>query len=393
MRELETKARPAGIGLLFAALQVCLTLTWTAYALYLPQLLEKAGLAKALVLPLLTLDQIIFAVTDIAAALWIDRAARVVGRVGRLVAVLTGLSSLAFLALPHAAEMGAAGQPALLALMLVWTATSAALRAPPLALVKKYAVRPALPWLASMSATGLGLAGLAAPSLTIWLRDIDPRWPFALASLSLFVAAYAVAAMERRLAAAASVDAPAAPRPLIGGGLLALAGVVVALILAAQVHTTLVSGKLFAGLAAGDFAASFWIGFTLAAAFVGLAAKEARVFAAMSVAALIGALCLAGAALAGALPVLVAAQAAAGAAWGVMKASMLTAALTFNAGQRHALLVGLVFAATGLASALRLGLVQAGLASHPAVIWLAPALWLFGGVALLTFARRSPVQR
>lgn len=392
MREPETEARPVGIGLLFAALQVCLTLTWTAYALYLPQLLEKAGLAKALVLPLLTLDQIIFAATDIAAALWIDRAARVVGRVGRLVAVLTGLSSLAFLALPHAAEMGAAGQPALLALMLVWTATSAALRAPPLALVRKYAARPALPWLASMSATGLGLAGLAAPGLTIWLRDIDPRWPFALASLSLFVAAYAVAAMERRLAAA-PVATTAAPRPSIGGGLLALAGVIVALILAAQVHTTLVSGKLFAGLAAGDFAASFWIGFTLAAAFVGLAAKNHNVFAVMSIAALIGALCLAGAALAGALPVLVAAQVAAGAAWGVMKTSLLTAALTFNAGQRHALLVGLVFAATGLASALRLGLVQAGLASHPAVIWLAPTLWLLGGAALLAFARRSPVQR
>jgi hypothetical protein len=37
--------------------------------------------------------------------------------------------------------------------------------------------------------------------------------------------------------------------------------------------------------------------------------------------------------------------------------------------------------------------VQAGLASHPAVIWLAPTLWLLGGAALLAFARRSPVQR
>lgn len=393
----QTSERPVGVGLLFAALQFLLAATWTAYALYLPQLLDKAGLGKALVVPLLMLDQAIFAATDIAASLWIDRAARVVGRVGKWIALLTGVSSLAFLAMPHAADMGAASQPLLIALILVWTATSAALRAPPLALVKKYAAKPALPWLAGMSALGLGLAGIAAPALTAELRDIDPRWPFALASLSLFAAAYAAAAMERRLAAAPRAEVAPASRPKIGGGLVLLLATLVGLGLGAQLHTGLVSPRLFAALASPPdldrLASLFWIGFTCAAAFAALAPKTWSVFAIIGVASLAGAALLGGAALAPVLVALIAAQLAAGAAWGLIKANILTAALTFNAGARDALIVGLVFCAEGLAATLRLAMVRSGVAADPAaafvLVWIAPALWALCGAAMLALARRT----
>lgn len=61
-----------------------------------------------------------------------DRAAKLLGRVGLRVALLTLVSVLAFLFMPRVAS---AGNPRpFLAVTLVWVVTSSALRAPPLAL-------------------------------------------------------------------------------------------------------------------------------------------------------------------------------------------------------------------------------------------------------------------
>lgn len=384
------EAQPKAAGLLLAALQFVLAATWTTYALYLPQLLEKAGLPKAWAAPLLLVDQVIFAVTDIAAALWVDRAAEIVGRAGRAIAAASLVSAVAFLAIPFVAVPRPAGQGLLLATIFLWIATSAALRAPPLALVKKYAAKPSLAWLASLSALGLGLAGLVAPNLVSFLRDVDPRWPFALAASALVVAAFGVVALERRYARQPA-DAPSREFPRLDGRVALYFLAATALVLAAQLFSGPASSKLAARFAGdpGSTAQIFWVGFTFAAAFAGLT-KRWGVFIVVGGAALAGAGFALGAISASQFTLVLVTQALAGAAWGLMKSGLLTAALTFNAGERHSLLVGLVFCATGLASAARLTMAQTGaLANESLLFWLAPILWTLGGLVLLTLARRA----
>ena len=90
--------------------------------------------------------------------------------------------------MPLVATQGEGAKVPFLVLTVVWSITSSALRAPPLVLLGKYAKLAAIPWLASLSFFGLGLAGAMAPYLTVNLRGLDPRWPFALSSLALLLA-------------------------------------------------------------------------------------------------------------------------------------------------------------------------------------------------------------
>ena len=53
---------------------------------------------------------------------------------------------------------------------LLWTATSSALRAPPLNLIGRHAAKPAQPGLVALAMLGLGLAAAVAPWLALWLK-------------------------------------------------------------------------------------------------------------------------------------------------------------------------------------------------------------------------------
>jgi hypothetical protein len=128
------------------------------------------------------LDQAVSTVRDFATGVAADKVTKVLGRLGKWVAIVTALCCAAFLVLPFVA---AAGAPLFIALTPVWATTSSALRAPPLMLLGKYAAKPAIPYLSSLAMLGYGIAGALAPYLAIALRDIDPRWPFALASIVL----------------------------------------------------------------------------------------------------------------------------------------------------------------------------------------------------------------
>jgi MFS family permease len=173
------------VGLTLALIQLFFTLTWTVYVIFLPQLAAQVGLAKDMVLVILMMDQLIFLVADTAMGVMADRAARVFGKLGQWVVLLTLASCAAFLLLPWVASTGPQAQWLFLALTVVWSVTSSALRAPPLVLLGKYAGLSAIPRLASLSLIGLGIAGAMAPYLTVALRGLDPRWPFALSSLAL----------------------------------------------------------------------------------------------------------------------------------------------------------------------------------------------------------------
>lgn len=149
-------------GWYLALLQFFFTLCWTVYAIYLPKLAASAGIPASAVIWILMLDQAVFTVCDFLTGVAADKVTRTLGRIGPYVVAATALSCAAFLALPLVA---AAGAPALLALTLVWTITSSALRAPPLMLLGKYAAKPALPYLSSLAMLGYGLAGAAL----LWL--------------------------------------------------------------------------------------------------------------------------------------------------------------------------------------------------------------------------------
>ena len=123
----------------------------------MPKLAAEVGLSAGAVTLILMLDQAIFTVTDYCAGVAADKVSRLVGRLGHWVAAVATISCMAFLALPFVAR-SAIGATALLVVMVIWAVTSAAMRAPPLMLLGKYAARPAIPFLAGLAMLGLGIA-------------------------------------------------------------------------------------------------------------------------------------------------------------------------------------------------------------------------------------------
>ena len=155
--------------------QLFLALGWTVYVIYLPQLAAQAGLPKAYVPWLLLLDQAIFAAMDWTLGTMADRMAGLTQRLANAILFTSLLSCGAFLLLPVVAP---AGSPLLLvAVTVVWSATSSALRAPPLALIGRHVPGPSQPWASALFMLGLGIAGAVSPYLTVALKEADPRLP------------------------------------------------------------------------------------------------------------------------------------------------------------------------------------------------------------------------
>ena len=184
------------VGVYLASLQLFFTLTWTVYVIFLPALAAQVGIRPQAVILILMLDQVIFAVMDWLMGQMADRVSKVVGRLSKIVATTTGVSCVAFLLLPFVAPTG--NETLFIVITIIWSASSSVLRAPPLALLGKYAAWSAVPWLASLSMFGLGVAGAVSPYLTVTLREMDPRVPFALASVALLIFSFGLGWRPRR---------------------------------------------------------------------------------------------------------------------------------------------------------------------------------------------------
>src|ERR1700761_614323 len=212
-----TKTSSSGnrAGIYLAFLQLVFTLGWTTYVIYLPKLAAQVGLAPTAVILVLMMDQAIFTITDTAMGIAADRIARLVGRLGMIVAVLTALSCAAFAALPFVASAGGA-KGLFISLIMVWAITSSALRAPPLLLLGKYAAKPRIPFLAALAMLGYGIAGAVSPYLGVLLRDIDPRLPFVISSIVILFTTIALSRVEHDLAADAVPAKPARPPKAVG---------------------------------------------------------------------------------------------------------------------------------------------------------------------------------
>jgi hypothetical protein len=377
-----------------AVLQLFFTLCWTVYAIYLPKLAATAGLAPGAVILLLMLDQAIFTVCDFATGIIADKVTRVLGRLGAWVAAVTALSCAAFLALPFVA---AAGAPLLIAVTVVWTITSSALRAPPLMLLGKYAAKPSIPYLSSLAMLGYGIAGALAPYLAITLRDLDPRVPFAVASIVLVLTTLGMISAERMLASQPRPTAEAAPVRAFGtltapAAVFALGMIVLAL--GYQMHFALDSAPLFRRFANPAelqwLMPVFWIGFNISMFPASVVTKRLGGYAVMGAAALIGALAILGAHAAQGLGLLVVAQFAAGAAWGAILMSAFTVAFAIGANGGEGRMSGLLFSTLALATLARMAMVASGLNGDPALAvvlqWTPTVCWALAGAALLYLA-------
>ncbi|HVJ01937.1 MAG TPA: hypothetical protein VM662_07115, partial [Sphingomonas sp.] len=135
-------------GLYLAALQLMFTLGWTTYVVYLPRLAAEVGIAPSAVILILMLDQGIFTIADTAMGIAADKLTPHVGRLGLFVGLMAAISCGAFVALPFVAGAGPAAQVWFIALIVIWSITSSALRAPPLTLLGKYRAKPQVPFLA-----------------------------------------------------------------------------------------------------------------------------------------------------------------------------------------------------------------------------------------------------
>ncbi|MCA1359474.1 MFS transporter [Bradyrhizobium sp. IC3069] len=381
-------------GLYLAGLQLVFTLGWTTYVVYLPKLAAEVGIAPSAVILILMLDQAIFTIADTAMGIAADKLAPYVGRLGLFVGVVAAISCGAFVALPFVAGAGAAAQGWFIALIVIWSITSSALRAPPLTLLGKYRAKPQVPFLAALAMLGYGVAGALSPYLGVVLREHDARLPFVISSVVLLLTALGLSRIEHDVARDTVPPTPdEAAEPL---GLVPIAFIVamVALALGYQLHFAMNSAPFYLRFAApGDLQwlmPVFWIGFNIAMFPASLVVKHRGGLVVMGAAGLFGAVAIAAAEFAGNLNMLIAAQFLAGAAWGCMLMSAVSAALAIGSTGAEGKVTGLVFSALALGTFARMAAVAGGLQKMPEYApllhWAPVACWSVAGTGLLVIA-------
>jgi len=397
----DLSASPNRTGVYLAVLQLVFTLGWTTYVIYLPRLAAQVGIAPAAVILILMLDQAIFTISDTAMGIAADRMSSLVGRLGLFVGVLTAISCAAFVALPFVAGTGPGAQAWFIVLILIWVVTSSALRAPPLTLLGKHRARPQVPFLAALAMLGYGLAGAVSPYLGVVLRDHDPRLPFVISGVVLLITTLLLSRVERDIARGAPVEvAPPTPAKALSPVPMFFIGSMVVLSLGSQLHFAINSGPFFLRFAKPDqlqwLLPVFWIGFNIAMFPASIVVKHRGGLFVMGAAGLLGALAVLGAEFAGSLNVLIAAQFVAGAAWGCMLMSAVSAALAIGETGAEGKVVGLVFSALALATFARMAAVAGGLQKlpeyAPLLQWAPVACWSVAGAGLLVIAA-SRAQR
>jgi MFS family permease len=361
--------------------------TWTLYVIYLPQLAQNAGIGREWVPWILVADQLVFAAMDVVTGFWIDRVRAGFGRFGGWILAVSVVSAGAFLSLPYA---GASASVLLVAIAL-WAITSSALRAPPWALLSRYAATPSIPWLSTVVLTGTAVASALAPYLGVALRRVDPRIPFTVSTLTLLATVVGLMLAERRLPPDPTAEAPSA-RPVRSTALF------IALLLLAlgfQVHFSLSSAQRYVQFAPREqlpyLMPVFWIGFNLLMFPAARLVKRLGVADAMALAAALGSLAMLLSVFAPGLAVLLAAEFLAGGCWGAASVAAYSAAVALGRTGREGRFLGTLFAVLAVAVAVRISLAGSGMAqSHLFSVlqpWLPQTLWLCG--ALLLLAGRS----
>lgn len=391
-------AVPYAAAIYLAIVQFFFTIGWTVYVIFLPKLLEGAGLDKGIAIWVLAADQAAFMLADLAIGVWVDRVRATLRRLGPLIVGLTAISCIAFLLLPQVVRLDkGVASVALIAALLVWTVTSSALRVPPLVILAGHTAKPRLPLVLALNLTGLAVGGAISPYLGVALRNMDPRLPFAISSIVLLATTFGLIWVERLLARAPaepSTDVATAPVHGSAGAILFFAACAIAA-LGFQLHFFINSapGYLrFAKPADLDLLMPvFWIGFNIAMFPAGAFTKRYGTLHVMALAAVCGVVGIAGSILATSLPMLIAAQFIAGCAWGAVFVSAFGAAASLGSPGRVGIAMAILWAVLALATLGRMAMVGGGLTKlpdmAPLVTWGPAAAWLLGGLALAQAAR------
>jgi len=381
-------------GAYLAFLQFVFALGWTTYVIYLPKLAAEVGIAPSAVILVLMLDQAIFTITDTAMGFAADRIASLVGRLGAFVGALTVISCTAFVALPFVAGAGPDAKVALIALIVIWSITSSALRAPPLILLAKHSAKPDLPFLSALVMLGYGLAGALSPYLGVLLREKDARLPFVVSSVVLLITALALSKVERNGAEAARAGKARKAAKPFGAVTVILIAAMVIFALGYQLHFSINSEPFYLRFAPRSelqwLMPVFWIGFNIAMFPASIVVKHRGALIVMGAAGLFGGAAIFAAEFASGLQTLIVAQFLAGAAWGCMLMSAISAALAIGQTGSEGKVTGLLFSALALATLARMAAVAGGLQKlpdyAPLLHWAPVACWSVAGAGLLVIA-------
>lgn len=380
------------VGLYFGLMQLFFSLSWVVYVIFLPQLAAEAGISARAVPWILVMDQVIFVLCDWAAGLAADRVAKILGRLGKVVAGVTMVSSVAFLLLPLIAGVGPS---LLLALTVIWAVTSSALRAPALTLLGRYTPPDRQPRASSLFLLGLGVSSVVAPFLGNWLTGIDPRIVFSASAVSVVAVTASIVRAEKTLAR--SVPATEASGTTIQwtrfGGFLAA---VLLLSIAYQVHAYINSEPLLGRFTDPDavpyLLSLFWIGFSVTMVPASALTKRFGGVVVMAGGGLIAAGAACASNLATDIFVLGVAQFICGGAWGAVAMSATAAALRIGHPGSEGTAVGAMYSVMAVAAMARIGVVAAGLgdfsAPSPAAFWLPVIAWVTAGLMLLPAVRQ-----
>jgi hypothetical protein len=276
------------------------------------------------------------------------------------------------------------------------------LRAPPLILLGKHRAKSSIPWLSALAMLGYGIAGAVSPYLGVLLRNQDPRLPFVISSVVLLITALAVSKVERGLAQESSSphQAPEVAKSLGKVPMIFIASMVI-LSLGYQLHFSINSAPFFLRFATQAdlqwLLPVFWIGFNIAMFPASVVTRRRGGLIVMGAAGLLGALAVLGAEFAGNLTTLIVTQFVAGAAWGCMLMSAVSAALAIGDSGAEGKVTGLVFSALALATFARMAAVAGGLQKlpeyAPLLHWAPVACWSVAGAGLLVIAAARVQQR
>src|SRR5258708_38408328 len=216
---------------------------------------------------------------------------------------------------------------------------------------------------------GYGLAGAVSPYLGVVLRNQAPRLPFLISGVVLLITTLALSRVERGLVQETSQVKPAEPAKPLGQVPMFFIASMVILSLGYQLHFSINGGPLFLRFAAPDqlqwLMPVFWIGFNIAMFPASVIVKHRGGLIVMGGAGLLGALAVIGAELAGILNMLIAAQFVAGAAWGCMLMSAISAALAIGETGAEGKGTGVGFFALGLSAVARMAAIAGGLQKLP----------------------------
>jgi MFS family permease len=385
------RAVSARVGLYFGLLQLVFGLTWVGYVIYLPQLAAQAGISRGAVGWILVLDQVIFALCDWAVGIAVDRVAKVVGRVAKVVVGATAMSGLAFLLLPFVARFGT---PEFVFLIVVWAITSSALRAPPLALLGRYTPVGQQPWVGSFFVVGAGLATASTPYLAGRITAYDPRIFFVASALSVLAITVTTVWAEKTLERAATPDNNPPSSQIRMASFAVFLVAVLLLQIGFQVHSAINAQPLFSKYARPSqlpiLLSLFWVGFTLLTPLASLLAKRLGPMACVVTGASVAAGSAWVAARATNIVSLSSAQFICGGAWGAVMVGAVAAAFAIGRNGRAGTAAGGFFFVVALATMARIALVTTHADKVPALAsawpWLPTVSWLAAALLLLAVA-------